>query len=116
MSNREKALAYQQNRTALATANLDQRVCILALAKRLGLMLTAKSSLADWECKLAKNWFNFGNLNIISWNNACGAIINGTTTPNDTSILLPVQDGAANQCHAEGLKFSMSSSIWTLPI
>jgi hypothetical protein len=101
----EKALAYQQNHTALATANLDQRARILALAERLDLMLTAESSLADWECKLAKNWFNFENLNIISWHNAHGAIINGTTTPNNTSILLPVQDSAANQCHAEGLKF-----------
>jgi hypothetical protein len=98
-------LAYQQNRTALASADLDQRAHILALAKRLDLMLTAESSLADWERKLAKNWFNFGNMNIISWHNARGAIINGTTIPNDTSILLPVQDGTANQCHAEGLKF-----------
>jgi hypothetical protein len=47
MSNPEKALAYQQNCTALATANLDQRARILALAKRLDLMLTAESSLAD---------------------------------------------------------------------
>jgi hypothetical protein len=107
ISDPEKALAYQQNRTALATADLDQRARILALAKRLNLMLTAKSSLADWERKLAKNWFNFGNLDIISWHIARGAnIINGTTTPNNTSILLPDQDGPANQCHAEGLKFA----------
>jgi hypothetical protein len=74
----------------LATADLDQRVRILALAKRLDLMLAAESSLADWERKLAKNWLNFWNLNIISWHNAHGAIINGTTMPNNTSILLPV--------------------------
>jgi hypothetical protein len=55
MSDPEKALAYQQNHTALATADLDQRACILALAKRLDLMLTAESSLADCERKLAKN-------------------------------------------------------------
>jgi hypothetical protein len=66
MSDPEKVLAYQQNRTALATAILDQRARILALAKRLDLMLTAESSLADWEHKLAKNWINFGNLIIIS--------------------------------------------------
>jgi hypothetical protein len=73
MSDPEKVLAFQQNRTAFATANLDQRARILALTKRLDLMLTAESSLVDWECKLAKNWFNFGDLNIISWHNACGA-------------------------------------------
>jgi hypothetical protein len=105
MSDLEKALAYQQNHTALASAKLDKWACILALAKRLDLMLTAKSSLADWERKLTKNWFNLGNLNIISWHNAHGAIINGTIMPNNTSILLPVQDSASNQCHAEGLKF-----------
>jgi hypothetical protein len=49
MSDLEKALAYQQNCTALATANLDQRARILALAERLDLMLTAESSLADWK-------------------------------------------------------------------
>jgi hypothetical protein len=41
MSDPEKALAYQQNCTALATADLEQQACILALAKRLDLMLTA---------------------------------------------------------------------------
>jgi hypothetical protein len=105
MSDPKKASAYQQNSNALATANLDQWARILALTERLNFMLTTESSLADWECRLAKNWFNFGNLNIISWHNAHGAIINGITMPNNASILLPVQDGVTNQCHAEGLKF-----------
>jgi hypothetical protein len=66
MSDPEKALVYQQNCAVLAGADLDQRACILALAERLNLMLTAESSLADWERKLSKNWFNFANLTIIS--------------------------------------------------
>ncbi len=41
MSDPEKTMAYQQNRTALATADLDQHARILALAERLNLMLTA---------------------------------------------------------------------------
>ena len=49
MSDPEKAMAYQQNHTALATADLDQCARILALAGRLDLMLMAKSNLADWE-------------------------------------------------------------------
>ena len=52
MSDPEKAMAYQQNKTALSSANLDQKECILALADRLDLMLTAESSLANWERKL----------------------------------------------------------------
>jgi hypothetical protein len=105
MSDPEKAMACQQNCTALATADLDQHAHILALAERLDLMLTAKSSLADCERKLAKNWFNFGNLTIISWHNARGAITPGTTMAGDRSILLPVQNGPAHQCRAEGLKY-----------
>jgi hypothetical protein len=47
MTDPKKALAYQHNKTALASADLDQRARILTLADRLNLMLTAKSSLAD---------------------------------------------------------------------
>jgi hypothetical protein len=55
MSGPEKALAYQQHCTALATANINHCACILIIAERLNLMLTAKSSLADWEHRLAKS-------------------------------------------------------------
>ena len=40
-------MAFQQNKTALASADLDQKARILALADRSDLMLTAESSLAD---------------------------------------------------------------------
>jgi hypothetical protein len=67
-------------------------------------MLTAESSLADWEGKLSKNWFNFANLMIISWHNARGGIIINTTVPDNPSVLLPVQNGAAAMCRADGVK------------
>jgi hypothetical protein len=105
MSDPEKALAYQQNCAVLAGADHDQRARILALAERLDLMLMAESSLADWERKLSKNWFNFANLMIISWHNACGGIIINTTTADSPSVLLPVQNGAAAMCRPEGVKF-----------
>jgi hypothetical protein len=49
MSDPEKVMADQQNRTALTTANLDQPARILALADCLDLMLIAESSFSDWE-------------------------------------------------------------------
>ena len=55
MTDPEKALAYQHNKTALASADLDQRTRILALAERLDLMLMSESGLADWERKLSRN-------------------------------------------------------------
>jgi hypothetical protein len=105
MSDPEKAMAFQQNKTALALAELDQKARILAMADRLDLMLTAESSLADWERKLRNNWANFANLTILSWHSGNGNIINNTVTAADASILLPVQNGAANTCRAPGVKF-----------
>ena len=105
MTNPEKAMAFQQNKTALASANLNQKVRILAHADRLDLMLTAVLSLADWEQKLHRNWANFVNLSILSWHGTNGNIINNTTTAVNASILLPAQDRAANACCAAGVKF-----------
>jgi hypothetical protein len=105
MSDLEKAMAYQQNKMALASANLDQQAHILALAKRLNLMLTAESSLADWKRKLTKNWLNFQNLTIISWHDTKGNPINNTTVAGNPAVLLPVQNGAQNQCCSAGVKF-----------
>ena len=105
MSDPEKAMAFQQNKTALASAELDQKARILAMADRLDLMLTAESSLADWERKLRNNWANFSNLTILSWQGGNGTINPNTVTVADASILLPVQNGAANTCRAPGVKF-----------
>ena len=58
-------MAFQHNKTVLASAELNQKACILALADRLDLMLTAESSLAVWERKLRLNWANFANLSLI---------------------------------------------------
>jgi hypothetical protein len=105
MTNPEKAMAYQHNKTALASADLDQRVRILTLADRLNLMLTAKSSLANWECKLSCNWANFRYLTILSWHDTKGTAIALTTTAGDSLVLLPVQNGSIADCCSAGIKF-----------
>ena len=105
MSDPKKALAFQHNRTALAGADLDQCMRILTLADRLNLMLTAEASLADWECKLSKNWSNFRYLTILSWNDQKGSRITSTTDAGDSLVLLPVQDGNVADCHSAGVKF-----------
>ena len=93
MTDPEKALAYQHNKTALASADLDQRARILTLAERLDLMLMAESGLADWERKLSRSWAHFHHLTILSWHDAKGAAISNTTVAGDLSTLLPCQDG-----------------------
>jgi hypothetical protein len=105
MSDPEKALAFQHNRTALASADLDQRARILTLANRLNLMLTAEASFADWERKLSKNWSNFRYLTILSWHDEKGARIAARTTAGNSSVLLPVRDGNVADCCSAGIKF-----------
>jgi len=102
MSDLEKALAFQHNRTGLAGANLDQRARILTLANQMNLMLMAEAGLADWERKLSKNWSNFQYLKILSWHDEKGTRISNTTIPGDSSILLPVQDGNIADCCSPG--------------
>ena len=106
MTDPEKAMAFQQNKTALALADLNQKARILALADPLDLMLTTELSLANLEKKHYPNWANFVNLLILSWHGANGNIINNTTTAANATILLPAQDGAANACRAAGVKFA----------
>ncbi len=105
MSDQEKAMAFQKNKTALASADLNQKARIPALADRLDLMLTAESSFTDWGRKLHCNWENFANLSILSWHGANGAQINNTVTATNPATLLPVQNGAANACRSSGMKF-----------
>jgi hypothetical protein len=105
MTDPEKAMAYQHNKTALASADLDQCARILTLAVRLNLMLTAESSLADWERKLSHNWANFKYLTILSWHDAKGTAIASTTTAGDSLVLLPVQNGSVADCRSAGIKF-----------
>ncbi len=105
MSDPEKALAFQHNRTALAGADLDQRARILTLANRLNLMLTAEAGLADRERRLSKNWSYFQYLWILLWHDERGTRIRATTFPGDTSVLLPVQDSNIADCCAPGVKF-----------
>ena len=105
MTDPKKALAYQHNKTALASTDLDQRARILALAERLNLMLMAESGLTDWEGKLSPNWANFQFLTILSWHDAEGAAITNTTVARDLSTLLPFQDGPVMACRAAGIKF-----------
>jgi hypothetical protein len=105
MSDPKKAFAYQHNSNALAGADLDQRARILTLADRLNLMLMAEAGLTDWERKLSKNWSNFQYLTILSWHDEKGARIAATTTPADSLVLLPVQDGVITDRRSAGVKF-----------
>jgi hypothetical protein len=114
ISDAERALAFQHNKTALASNNLDQRACILTLANWLDLMLTAKLSFTDWEWKLSRNWANFANLTILLWHNMKGSPIADTTAAGDPSVLKPVTISKPRIAAALDSKLSVSNLIWTI--
>jgi hypothetical protein len=107
MTNAKKALTFQHNKMALASANLDQCVGLLTLANRLNLILMATSGLTNWERKLSRNWANFQYLMILSWHNAKGDVIVDTTSANNPSILKPIQDGKKDGCCSTGICVTM---------
>jgi hypothetical protein len=114
MSHAEKVMAFQHDKTAFASTNLDQRVRILTLMGRLDLMLTTKSSLADWEQKFSCNWENFANLTILSWHNVKGSPIADTTSAGDPSVLIWSQTVKLRIAAALELNLSVSNSIWII--
>jgi hypothetical protein len=115
MTNAEKALVFQHNKMALASANLNQRACLLTLANLLNLMLVSESGLADWERKLLRNWANFDHLKILSWHDAKGDSIINMMNATDPSILKSIQNGKKDDIAALGLSFSTSNWNRTIP-
>jgi hypothetical protein len=105
MTYAEKALTFQNNKTTLASTNLDQHVHLLTLANCLNLMLMAKLGLAEWERKLLRNWTNFQHLTILSWHDAKGDFIMDIMSATNPSILKPVKNGKKNKCRSAGIKF-----------
>jgi hypothetical protein len=120
MTDPKKAMAYQHNKTTLASTDLDQQACVLTLADRLDLMLTVESSQSDWEQELSQNWASFQYLTI-SWHDTKGAAIASTMTVGDSSILLSVQDGNLADCCTAGIKFvhvqlELDSRTWQFAV
>ena len=94
-------------------AILDQRAHILTLTEKLDLMPAAKSSLANWDCKLAKNWFEFGTLTIFSWymhvGPSCPALLRPVIPPSSCLCRTALLISAAQRA----LSMLESSSPWT---
>jgi hypothetical protein len=62
--------------------------------------------LNDWDRHFDCNWCNFTHLSILLFYNDAGAQVVDTVTAADSAVLLPVQDGAAADCHWAYIKFA----------
>ncbi len=104
MATHERAHAYHINKTALSSQNIDLQVQLDALGHQLNLSATVKCVINDWLRYFYDRWCDFSKLQILSFHNIKRDEVNDTTDATDSSILLPVIDGAYGTCR-NNLKF-----------
>jgi hypothetical protein len=104
MATHERAHAFHINKTALSSQNIDLRVQLDALGHQLNLSAMVEGVITDWLRYFYDRWCDFNQLQILSFHNTKGDEVNDTTNATDSSILLPVIDGAYGTCR-KNVKF-----------
>jgi hypothetical protein len=104
MATHERAHAFHINKTALSLQNIDLRLQLDALGHQLNLSATVEGIITDWLRYFYDRWCDFTQLQILSFHNTKGDEVNDTTDATDSSILLPVIDGAYVTCR-KNVKF-----------
>jgi len=110
MATHERAHAFHINKTTLSLQNINLRVQLDALGHQLNLSAMVEGIITDWlrYFYVYDRWCDFTQLQILSFHNTKGDEVNDTTDATDSSILLPVIDGAYVTC-CKNEKFSASS-------
>ncbi len=83
---------------------IDLHAQLDALGHQLNLSATVNGVIQDWLCHYYNRWSDFSRLSILSFHNTKGTQAVDTTDPADTTILLPVVDGAYTDCR-KNVKF-----------
>jgi len=96
MATHERAHAFHINKIALSSQNMDLRVQLDALGHQLNLSATIKGVINNWLQYFYDRWCDFHQLRILSFYNTKGDEVTDSTDATDSSILLPVVDGALN--------------------
>ena len=101
----ERAHAYQVNVSALRSAPIDTRVMLDTLGSQLSSSTTVDGHIEDWLELFRSHWIDFGNLELMTFHNSNGEVIDDTTIAADPTILKPVQDGALANCRSSDVRF-----------
>ena len=101
----EPAHVFHYNKTAIAAQNINLRLQLDALGTQLNLLVTVDGTINDWFQFFYNSWFDFTKLTILSFHNAKGNITTTTTDAADPSVLLPVVNGALDNCRKKDVKF-----------
>jgi len=111
MATHERAHAFHVNKTALSLQNIDLRIQLNALGHQLNLSATVEGVITDWLRYFYDFWCDFNQLQILSFHNTKGDEITDLTDATDSSIILPVIDGAYGTCHKNVIFIRIQLSV-----
>jgi hypothetical protein len=101
----ERAHGFHVNKNNLLAANLTPRQVLNALGQQTGQGTVVDGKIARFLRHFNNHWHNFQNLTILSWHNLAGTILTTTTTADDASILLPIQNGLLADFRQQDVRF-----------
>jgi hypothetical protein len=101
----ERAHAFHVNKTTLASQSIPIRLQLDALGNQLNLAVTMDGVIQDWTRYFQDHWSDFRHLRVLSFHDTKGDMMTNNTDPTNPAILLPVQDGNANDQRKQGVKF-----------
>ena len=101
----ERAHAFQVNKTAIMDAAVDLNIKINALGVQLNASTSVDGLKAEWKHLFETRWMDLPNLEILSFHDSTGAIMVGTTLPNNPSILKDVANGPVADCRMPDVRF-----------
>ena len=101
----ERAHAYQVNISALRSAPIDTRTMLDTLGGQLSSSTTVDGHIEDWLEYFRGHWIDFTKLELMTFHNSNGDVINDTTIAADPTILKPVQNGLLANCRSSDVRF-----------
>ena len=105
MCKSERAHAFQIAISAFKPLPMEPRMMLDALGSNLSCGTTVDGHISDWTSHFKNNWMNWANLTIMNFHDSAGNVINNSTTAADSSILLPVVNGAVAACRQGDVRF-----------
>ncbi len=105
MSAAERAHGFHVTQNNLTAVSLTPRQLLNALGQQTGQSTVVDGEIAGVLRHFDDHWRNFRNLTILSWHNSTGAMLNNTTVPGDSSVLLPIQNGLVADCRQQDVMF-----------
>jgi hypothetical protein len=100
-----RAHAYQICKSVLGALNIN--ICILfdALGLQLKCMATINGLVYNFTQVYEEGWFNPANLQVLSFHDSAGAIINNTTIAGNPTVLLPIINGLVANCRQQDVRY-----------